>query len=422
MRGRGIFVELERRARARRRPSAAPRACSPSPRARRAPLFLGPLGWTEIARAARLGAAAVAARGRAGGAVVRAPDARRRRARRLAEPRRPRRRPPRWRYAESPRGYRLVARARRLRRRRDDVRLRGRARRLVADLVASPAGRAACFARDPRGARGAGRSSRCRRRSSAAPTLARLRAAPTTLHFMGKPLAGRLDLPTRARGASRSATPTSSDTRDSSSSPSRSIPAHPVLAATVPKMRALAAPRRRARRARGPRRARRAAGRTPRPRRSRSREEARPRRSASSGARGELARRPAGAVVAHMCPIYAVLAAPLARPLGVPRRALVHALERDARRSGWRSGSRPRPSASTGARSRSPRRRCVRSGTGSTSREFACGDAAGPATGFAAARARPLLGGEGARDDHARGCGWRSTTGSTCGSTCTGRR
>ncbi|PWU18851.1 MAG: hypothetical protein C5B48_14345 [Candidatus Rokuibacteriota bacterium] len=33
----------------------------------------------------------------------------------------------------------------------------------------------------------------------------------------------------------------------------------------------------------------------------------------------ELARRPrSGAVLAHMCPIYAVLAAPLARPLGVP--------------------------------------------------------------------------------------------------------
>jgi glycosyltransferase involved in cell wall biosynthesis len=33
---------------------------------------------------------------------------------------------------------------------------------------------------------------------------------------------------------------------------------------------------------------------------------------------GELARRRPAAVLAHMCPIYAILAAPLARPLGVP--------------------------------------------------------------------------------------------------------
>ena len=43
----------------------------------------------------------------------------------------------------------------------------------------------------------------------------------------------------------------------------------------------------------------------------------------------ELARSPRpAAVVAHMCPIYAASAAPLARPLGVPRPALVHALAR----------------------------------------------------------------------------------------------
>ena len=45
----------------------------------------------------------------------------------------------------------------------------------------------------------------------------------------------------------------------------------------------------------------------------------------------ELARRPRpAAVIAHMCPIYAVLAAPLARPVGTRVAALVRALESDA--------------------------------------------------------------------------------------------
>ena len=49
-RGRGIFVELERTSTSGRPRSGASRSCSRSPRAPTAPLFLGPLGWTEIAR------------------------------------------------------------------------------------------------------------------------------------------------------------------------------------------------------------------------------------------------------------------------------------------------------------------------------------------------------------------------------------
>src|SRR6266516_1778809 len=92
-------------------------------------------------------------------------------------------------------------------------------------------------------------------------------------------------------------------------------PGHPALAATVPKIRALAArgdevvvladravpgtlPGNCRVRTFG---ARRRAGRGLR---------------VETGLARELARRPR-AIVAHMCPIYAVLAAPLARPLGV---------------------------------------------------------------------------------------------------------
>jgi glycosyltransferase involved in cell wall biosynthesis len=95
-------------------------------------------------------------------------------------------------------------------------------------------------------------------------------------------------------------------------------PGHPALAATVPKVRALAARTdevviladRTVREALPPNcRARSFAARTKLGRGLRF----------ARGLGAELVRRPRpAAVVAHMCPIYAVLAAPLARPLGVP--------------------------------------------------------------------------------------------------------
>ena len=60
-----------------------------------------------------------------------------------------------------------------------------------------------------------------------------------------------------------------------------------------------------------------------------------------------------------------------------------------ARRSGWRRGLRTSSSASTGARSRSPRRRCAASATRSTSQRFSPAAARGTRRAAAAARARP---------------------------------
>ena len=77
--------------------------------------------------------------------------------------------------------------------------------------------------------------------------------------------------------------------------------------------------------------------------------------------------RGADAVLAHMCPIYAVLAAPLARPLGVPRAALVHALAREPappRRDGRLDEGAQRRPPLVPARDR---RSSSHSGTGSTS-------------------------------------------------------
>ena len=112
----------------------------------------------------------------------------------------------------------------------------------------------------------------------------------------------------------------------------------------------------------------------------------------------ELRPRPIG-VVAHMVPLYAVLAAPLVRPLGDPARALVHALEgargRARRREGVDGGRLGRRALvparlEEGARDRARhRRRRVRLHGGAR-------------RAVARARARPLLAGEGARDDPAR--------------------
>ena len=68
-----------------------------------------------------------------------------------------------------------------------------------------------------------------------------------------------------------------------------------------------------------------------------------------------------------MCPIYAVLAAPLARPLGVPLLLWFTHWKRDADARSRGEGVAPPSSASTSARSRSTRPRSLRSATASTS-------------------------------------------------------
>ena len=81
----------------------------------------------------------------------------------------------------------------------------------------------------------------------------------------------------------------------------------------------------------------------------------------------ELARRPApAAVLAHMCPIYAVLAAPLARPLGVDVLLWFTHWRRSRLLATAERLSTPF-SASRSGRSRSPRASWSRSGTASTS-------------------------------------------------------
>ena len=150
-------------------------------------------------------------------------------------------------------------------------------------------------------------------------------------------------------------------------------PASPVLGATVAKLRALAARVDElvvlADRAVDGRAARRTAACASSARRT---EPGRGLRFEAALAR-ELARRPRpAAVVAHMCPIYAVLAAPLARPTGVPvllwfTHWRASRLLRLAERLSTTVITRRRR-----ARSRSPRARSSRSATGSTSPGFAC--------------------------------------------------
>ena len=84
----------------------------------------------------------------------------------------------------------------------------------------------------------------------------------------------------------------------------------------------------------------------------------------------ELTRRPA-AVLAHMCPIYAVLAAPLARPARVPV-LLWFTHWRASRLLGSPSGSRTPSSPSTGARSRCPPHKVRELGHGIDVSAFPC--------------------------------------------------
>ena len=77
----------------------------------------------------------------------------------------------------------------------------------------------------------------------------------------------------------------------------------------------------------------------------------------------ELAARARSAVVAHMCPIYAVLAAPLARPLGVPL-VLWFTHWQPSRLLRPPSASRPRCVSVDDGPSRSRRGSCVAIGHG----------------------------------------------------------
>ena len=175
-------------------------------------------------------------------------------------------------------------------------------------------------------------------------------------------------------------------------------PDDPVLGATVAKIAALAAALRRGRR---PHRQRRPGA---LPANCRVRTVRRAARRLGRGLRfgralvAELARRPRpAAVLAHMCPIYAVLAAPLARPLGV--RVLLWYAQWNRTRMLDAVAARVSTawSASTGAPSRSVVAKVVGIGHGIdvSALHLCAGTAGGPP--FEAGRARPLLGLEGPR-------------------------
>jgi GNAT superfamily N-acetyltransferase len=189
-RGRGIFVELERRheREAAERGVACVLAFASAPTA---PIFLGPLGWTEIGRlrvwarpvSKRVSGEAVASLSVDGDAAAAWPNHVLRDAAYL-----------RWRYLDSPRGYEAV---------RGDggygivwpaKRHRGRAIAVLADLV---------------GSRGllhdAARRARARLlfalpapEQRGAFLAAGFLPTPQTLNFMGKALAGRLNTDPRA--------------------------------------------------------------------------------------------------------------------------------------------------------------------------------------------------------------------------------
>ena len=276
------------------------------------------------------------------------------------------------------------------------------ARLLVGGDLRGRRRRARCCARCARGRRRPRRrdgQSRARSARISRPASCRRRARSAS-SASGSPTTRPSCRSGATPGISRSATSTSSDAqarlRDAEARPRRS---------GARRDRADGA------RARGAgRRARRALRHRGAGRRAGERARARVRRADAgcSAARGstralarELRPRPIG-VVAHMVPLYAVLAAPLVRPLAHPARALVHALEGPRGRARGREAS-ARRSSSVDARSFPLASQKVHAiGHGIDVAEFACADA--PRRRAAArARARPLLAGEGARDDPARG-------------------
>jgi GNAT superfamily N-acetyltransferase len=193
-RGRGIFAGLEAKheREATERGAAVALAFASAPTA---PIFLGPLGWTEIGRL-RIWARPVMLRGAEeapapldveGDAGASWPNHVVRDRRHLA-----------WRYVDSPRGYRALRSAGGYAVVWPRKPHRGRAIAVLADLAAPPA-------EVPELLRRASRAARARLLFALpAPGQRRAFAAagflPThlTLHFVGKPLAGRLDTDPRA--------------------------------------------------------------------------------------------------------------------------------------------------------------------------------------------------------------------------------
>ena len=275
-----------------------------------------------------------------------------------------------WRYVDSPREYRLLETEGGGFAVVGFTRKRGLRLALLMELVGARRG-------SPR--RPASRRARRRLAGSAAllavpsPVLPRSRLLGTgssrrrtasTSWARGSP---SRSTPARRRGRSRSVTRTSSESGRRVVFITQQVdPGHPALAATVPKIAALAAlvdevvvladgavegvlpANCRVRTFRAGHKVGRGA------------------RFEAALAR-ELRGLRGGAVVAHMCPIYAVLAAPLVRPLRVPLAPLVHPLARESPaargRAGLDRGRVGRPPlvpARVGAR-------CERSGTASTS-------------------------------------------------------
>ena len=311
-RGRGIFVGLERKheEEAKARGAAVVLAFASAPTA---PLFLGPLGWTSIAKLrvwARPLPRVALRRGRAerverfafeGDAAAAWPNHIVRTADYLN-----------WRYLDSPRDY-VAYRARGGYAVLGHKRHRGRPIALVADLVGPvrPLLRACIAGVKPRtqaliAPAGARRARRVR--------VVRLRADADVARLHGQAAGGRarhrserVALHARRHGLllmRRLVFITQSVD-----------PAHPVLAATIPKIRALAAASRRGGRA-GPVGG---AAALPAERRGAGRSALRPGPAGRFASSASLrARCRPDAVVAHMIPLYVVLAAPLVRPRRTP--------------------------------------------------------------------------------------------------------
>ena len=187
-RGQGIFAELERKheREAQERGVAVVLAFASAPTA---PIFLGPLGWTEIARLRVWGRPLLSQ------AAAPAP------CERFDDPQDCAAAWPNhvvrdaeylnWRFLDSPRGYRVVARRVRPRRGRPHALpgdRDGGAGRLHGRLARASAARARAHegARDDRATRA--------RASGGSSSPLGFVPAPHTLHLMGKPLADRLDL------------------------------------------------------------------------------------------------------------------------------------------------------------------------------------------------------------------------------------